>query len=253
MQNSNKPNSRRKFIITAAKGTALSIGLAGMSELLPACNTIKNIPIPPGISTGYQQQPLPYSYDSLEDVIDKLTMEIHYTKHAATYTKNLNEAAKAEGVDIKKPLEDVLSKISKYSVKMRNNAGGHYNHELFWKSMRPKTNDNKPAGNLMIAIEKGFGTFPGFKTQFNDAAKNRFGSGWAWLYRDASANLKIGSTANQDNTLMDISDIKGFPVLGLDVWEHAYYLKYQNKRADYIENWWNVVNWEFIQQRFDAI
>lgn len=252
--NTNNGNSRRKFILTTAKGTAaLSIGLAGMNEFLASCNSTKKTAASSGMTTGYSQQPLPYSYDSLENVIDKLTMEIHYSKHAATYTKNLNEAAKAEGADTIKPLEDLLSRISKYSAKMRNNAGGHYNHEIFWKSMRPKTIDNKPSGKLLEVIEKEFTSFAGFKSQFSDAAKNRFGSGWAWLYTDASKNLKIGSTANQDNPLMDVSDIKGFPILGLDVWEHAYYLKYQNKRADYIDNWWNVVNWAYIQQRYESL
>ena len=135
---------------------------------------------------------------------------------------------------------------------MRNNAGGHYNHEMFWKSMQPKKMDNKPTGNLAASIEKTFGSFVNFKTQFSDAAKTRFGSGWAWLYLDNSSILKIGSTPNQDNPLMDTSDIKGFPILGLDVWEHAYYLKYQNKRADYIENWWNVVNWNYAELRFNG-
>lgn len=251
---SNKDNGRRKFIATTAKGTAvLSLGLAGMNEFLASCNTTKKMAVSSGMTTGFTQQPLPYKYDALENVIDSLTMEIHYSKHAASYTKNLNDAAKAEAVDTNKPVEDVLSRISKYSVKMRNNAGGHYNHEMFWKSMRPKSTDNKPAGKLLDAIEKEFASFAGFKSQFSEAAKNRFGSGWAWLYVDAARNLKIGSTANQDNPLMDVSDIKGFPVLGIDVWEHAYYLKYQNKRADYIDNWWNVVNWSYIQQRFESI
>jgi Fe-Mn family superoxide dismutase len=180
-------------------------------------------------------------------------MEIHYSKHAAAYSKNVKEAAAAEVVDITKPLEAVLAKITAYSAKMRNNAGGHYNHELFWQCMRPKTTDNKPAGKLLEAIEKTFVSFADFKKQFADAGKNRFGSGWAWLYADKDKKIKIGSTPNQDNPLMDVSDIKGTPLLALDVWEHAYYLKYQNKRADYIENWWNVVNWDFVQQRFDNL
>jgi Fe-Mn family superoxide dismutase len=251
--NNHNGNGRRKFILTTAKGTAaLTLGLAGMNEFLASCNPSKNMAAP-GMATGFEQQPLPYAYDALENVIDAKTMEIHYSKHAAAYAKALAEAAKAEGVNTGKPLENVLNRISKYSVKMRNNAGGHYNHELFWKSMRPKSADNKPAGKLLAAIEQEFSSFANFKSKFSDAGKNRFGSGWAWLYTDAAKKLKIGSTANQDNPLMDVSDIKGFPVLGLDVWEHAYYLKYQNKRADYIDNWWQVVNWPFIQQRFEAI
>ena len=246
-------NSRRKFLKTTVKGTAaLSIGFGGMSELLSSCNTTKNIAVSSSMATPFVQQPLPYKFDSLENVIDKLTMEIHYSRHAATYTKNLIEAAAAEGVDTNKPVEDVLKKVSKYSIKMRNNSGGHYNHEMFWKSMRPKTNENKPSGKLIENIDKTFSSFGEFKNKFGDIAKNRFGSGWAWLYMEAGS-LKLGSTPNQDNPLMDVSEIKGFPILGLDVWEHAYYLKYQNKRADYIENWWNVVNWPYIQQRYESV
>lgn len=179
-------------------------------------------------------------------------MEIHYTKHAAAYATNLQAAAKKENVDMNKPLEDVLRNVSKYSTTIRNNGGGHYNHELFWKSMSPKS-DQKPSGKLAAAIEQSFGSFDTFKTQFSDAGKNRFGSGWAWLLVDADKKLRIGSTPNQDNPLMDVSDIKGFPLLGLDVWEHAYYLRYQNKRADYIANWWKVVDWKFIGDRFQSV
>jgi len=136
---------------------------------------------------------------------------------------------------------------------MRNNAGGHYNHELFWKSMRAPMEGAKPAGKLQAAIEKDFNSFDAFKTQFTDAGKNRFGSGWAWLVATADKKLVVTSTPNQDNPLMDISDVKGIPVLGLDVWEHAYYLKYQNRRPDYINAWWNVVNWDYIQARFESM
>ncbi len=242
--------SRRKFISDTAKGTiAAGIGLTTAGSFITSCASGKNI-AQKIMDTGFDQQPLPYKYDALENVIDAMTMEIHYTKHAAAYSKNVKDAAAAEAVDITKPLEDVLAKISKYSPKMRNNGGGHYNHELFWQCMRPKTTDNKPSGKLAAAIDKTFSSFAEFKKQFGDAGKNRFGSGWAWLYADKDKNLKIGSTPNQDNPLMDISDIKGTPLLALDVWEHAYYLKYQNKRADYVDNWWNVVNWDFVQQRF---
>ena len=199
----------------------------------------------------FKQTPLPYQYDGLEGSIDAKTMEIHYTKHAAGYAKNLNEAVKEENVAAGTSLENLLSKVSKYSTKMRNNAGGHYNHELFWKCMRPKTADNKPTGNLLQAIETEFGSFANFKSKFSDAGKTRFGSGWAWLYTDGAKKLHIGSTPNQDNPLMDVSDIHGFPLLGIDVWEHAYYLKYQNKRSDYIDGWWNLVNWDYVQSRFD--
>ena len=245
-------NSRRKFLKNTVKGAAVvTISSAAASTFLTSCATTKALTVPATFATGFDQQPLPYAYNALENVIDAKTMEIHYSKHAAAYSKALKEAAAAEAVDMAKPLENVLAKISKYSVKMRNNAGGHYNHEMFWKSMQPNKSDNKPDGNLAAAIEKTFGSFSNFKTKFSEAAKTRFGSGWGWLYLDATNSLKIGSTPNQDNPLMDKADIKGFPLLGLDVWEHAYYLKYQNKRADYIENWWNVVNWKYVETRFD--
>jgi superoxide dismutase, Fe-Mn family len=248
-----KTSNRRDFIATSLKGgLAIGIGLGATAPLLQSFSTADHFTTK-GLATGFDQQPLPYKYDALENVVDAMTMEIHYSKHAAAYSKNLKDAAAAEKVDITKPLEDVLAKISTYSAKMRNNGGGHYNHEMFWQCMQAKTADNKPTGNLQLAIGKAFGSFDEFKKQFADAGKNRFGSGWAWLYVDATKNLKIGSTPNQDNPLMDVCDIKGFPLLCLDVWEHAYYLKYQNKRADYIDNWWNVVNWNYVQQRFDKM
>ena len=244
---------RRKFIIdTAAGAAAITLGIAGLSSFATANNRSARA-MGTDNNTGFDQKPLPYSYNALEDIIDTMTMEIHYSKHAATYSKNLKDAAALEGVDTGKPLEEVLAKVSRYSAKMRNNAGGHYNHEMYWQSMRPKKENNKPADKLLEALEASFTTFANFKEKFGEAAKNRFGSGWAWLYMNENKSMKIGSTPNQDNPLMDISDIKGFPLLGIDVWEHAYYLKYQNKRADYIENWWNVVNWDYVQQRFEKI
>ncbi len=244
---------RRQFIAASLKGgLAIGLGLNASASFLESCAPAK-VAVANGFSTGFDQQPLPYKYDALENIIDAMTMEIHYSKHAAAYSKNLKDAATAEGVDVTKPLENLLAGISKYTPKMRNNGGGHYNHEMFWQCMRPKTEGNKPMGNLQLAIDKAFGNFDNFKKQFSDAGKNRFGSGWAWLYADQEKNLKIGSTPNQDNPLMDISEIKGFPLLALDVWEHAYYLKYQNKRADYIDNWWNVVNWDYVQLRFDKL
>jgi Fe-Mn family superoxide dismutase len=245
---------RRDFLKTSVKGTlAISIGAGAVSSLLESCSPTKNvIAMATPFKTGFDQKPLPYKYDALENVIDATTMEIHYTKHASAYSKNLKEAAQAEGI-ASMSLENILANVSKYSAKVRNNGGGHYNHEMFWQCMRPKQNNNMPSGKLLSAIESNFTSFANFKTQFNDAGKNRFGSGWAWLYADKNKALKIGSTPNQDNPLMNVSDIKGFPLLGLDVWEHAYYLKYQNKRADYIDNWWNVVNWDYVSQRYAAI
>jgi Fe-Mn family superoxide dismutase len=246
-----KPISRRSFLTTGTK-TAASIALAGLSggELLAGCISTKS-----GrgtLQTGFDQTPLPYSYADLEPVIDTRTMEIHYSKHAAAYSTNLKEAAKAEGVAMNQPLETVLQQISKYSMKLRNNGGGHYNHELFWRCMH-KGGTALETGQFRNALVQSFGSFEAFQTQLSDAGKNRFGSGWAWLYLDKDKQLRIGSTPNQDNPLMDLCDIKGTPLLGLDVWEHAYYLNYQNRRADYINNWWKVVNWNFVQGRYQVL
>jgi Fe-Mn family superoxide dismutase len=240
-------SNRRKFIIDSAKaGAALYLG----STLLSSCSSGAKVSSSK-YNTGFQQDPLPYSYNALSEAIDGTTMEIHYTKHAATYASNLQAAIKDENVNAKS-LEEVLSKVSKFSAKMRNNGGGHYNHELFWKVMSP-SGGNNPSGKLADAITSSFGSLESFKTQFSDAGKNRFGSGWAWLVVDNDKKLRIGSTPNQDNPLMDVAEIKGFPILGLDVWEHAYYLRYQNKRPDYITNWWKVVNWKYVQDRYESV
>jgi Fe-Mn family superoxide dismutase len=248
-----RSTGRRNFIGNTVKGSiALGLGLSSSGSILQSCSPAVKI----GASmahTGFDQQPLPYKYDALENVIDAMTMEIHYSKHASAYAKNLKEAAAAENVNVNEPLENVLAKISKYSAKMRNNGGGHYNHELFWQCMRPRREGNGPVGSLQLALGSAFGSLDAFKKQFADAGKNRFGSGWAWLYMNNDKKLVIGSTPNQDNPLMDVSDPKGFPLLCLDVWEHAYYLKYQNRRADYIDNWWNVVNWDLVQARYEKI
>ena len=237
---------RREFIIKTAKA---GLGFYMAPKILSPAKTTRRAST---YATGFSQTPLPYNYNALDTAIDAQTMEIHYTKHAAAYAANLNDAAKAEGVDTSKPLEDVLHKISKYSAKLRNNGGGHYNHELFWRCMTPSS-AGKPSGSLASAIDSSFGSFDAFKTGFADAGKNRFGSGWAWLFVDGDKRLRIGSTPNQDNPLMDVSEIKGFPLLGLDVWEHAYYLRYQNKRPDYIAAWWKVVNWDYVQSRFQSV
>jgi Fe-Mn family superoxide dismutase len=233
--------NRRQFIKTSGKA---SLAIAAL-PLTSKISSTSNVNV-----SEYQQQVLPYGYGALEPFIDAMTMEIHYTKHAAAYTKNLADACVAEKVDTNTTsLTALLKNISHYSPKMRNNAGGHYNHELFWQMMKPAP-ASIPTGKLSEAINKTFGSFEAFKTTFGDAAKTRFGSGWAWLLVKNDGSLAISSTPNQDNPLMDIAEIKGTPILGLDVWEHAYYLKYQNKRPDYINAWWNLVNWEFVQKKF---
>lgn len=240
-----KNTSRRKFIrSSAAVGIGSMLVTPSFNKLFAADkNTTVLSPI------NFDQQPLAYAYNALEPSIDAMTMEIHYTKHAAAYCKNVKEAAAAEGVNIKLPLEDLLKNISKYSVKMRNNGGGHFNHELFWKTLSPKTTE--PSGKFADAIFKSFGSTDEFKKQFADAAKSRFGSGWAWLLVNSDKKLVISSTPNQDNPLMDVAEIKGMPVFGLDVWEHAYYLKYQNRRAEYIDGFWKVINWDFVAERYN--
>ncbi len=191
---------------------------------------------------------LPYAFNALEPHIDARTMEIHHGKHHNAYVTNLNNAI--AGTDAEKlSLDEINKNISKYPAAVRNNGGGHYNHSLFWTILGPNAG-GVPAGKLGDAIKSTFGSFDEFKTKFAAAATGRFGSGWAWLVKDSSGKLVIGSTPNQDNPLMDIAEIKGTPVIGLDVWEHAYYLNYQNRRPDYIAAWWNVVNWNEAAKRF---
>ncbi len=195
---------------------------------------------------SFELPKLDYAYDALEPHIDARTMEIHHSKHHAGYTNNLNAAVK--GSDLEgKSIEDILSGVSGQSVAVRNNGGGFYNHNLFWKVMSPN-GGGAPTGEVLQAIEKNFGSFDAFKDEFSKAAATRFGSGWAWLVKQKDDSLVITSTPNQDNPLMDLAEVKGTPVLALDVWEHAYYLKYQNLRPDYISAFWNVVNWDEVSK-----
>jgi superoxide dismutase, Fe-Mn family len=193
---------------------------------------------------------LPYAFNALEPHIDARTMEIHHGKHHNAYVTNLNNAI--AGTDAEKlSIEEINKNISKYPAPVRNNGGGHYNHSLFWTILGPNAG-GKPSGELASAIDAAFTSFDEFKTKFGAAATGRFGSGWAWLIKDASGKLQITSTPNQDNPLMDVAEVKGTPLLGLDVWEHAYYLNYQNRRPDYITAFWNVVNWNEVAKRFAA-
>jgi Fe-Mn family superoxide dismutase len=239
---SSSKQNRRQFLTKSGKAGIAIATMPLFSKLAPS--SLINV-------SEFQQQPLPYAYNALEPFIDAMTMEIHYTKHAATYAKNLADACVAEKVDTNTTgLPLLLNNISKYSVKMRNNAGGHYNHELFWQLMKPAP-ATAPSGALAEAIQRTFGSLADFQKAFGEAAKARFGSGWAWLIVKVDGTLVICSTPNQDNPLMDIAENKGYPILGLDVWEHAYYLKYQNRRPDYINSWWNLVNWEVVGKRYD--
>lgn len=193
---------------------------------------------------------LPYDFNALEPHIDAKTMEIHHGKHHNAYVTNLNGAV--EGTDLAdKSLEELMKNISSASAAVRNNGGGHYNHSLFWTILSPN-GGGAPSGDLAKAIDDKFGSFDKFKEEFNKAAATRFGSGWAWLSVDSSGALQVSSTPNQDNPLMDVADVKGTPILGLDVWEHAYYLNYQNRRPDYISAFWSVVNWDEVSKRYAA-
>ncbi len=196
---------------------------------------------------AFELPKLDYDYKALEPYIDAQTMEIHHTKHHGGYTAKLNDAIK--GTELEgKALEDIFGKISRYSAAVRNNGGGFYNHGLFWKILSPK-GGGEPQGDLLNAINKSFGSFENFRNEFSNTAAGIFGSGWAWLIKTGEG-LKVTSTPNQDNPLMDLATVKGTPVLGLDVWEHAYYLKYQNRRPEYISAFWNIVYWEEAAKRF---
>jgi Fe-Mn family superoxide dismutase len=192
---------------------------------------------------------LPYAFNALEPHIDARTMEIHHGKHHNAYVTNLNNAI--AGTDAENlSIEDICKNISKYPAAVRNNGGGHYNHSLFWTILSPAA--GSPSGALSDAINAAFGNLDEFKTKFAAAGATRFGSGWAWLIVDGNGKLAITSTPNQDNPLMDVAEVKGTPILGLDVWEHAYYLNYQNRRPDYIAAFWSVVNWSEVAKRFGA-
>lgn len=198
---------------------------------------------------SFQLPSLPYAFDALEPYVDALTMEIHHGKHHAAYTNNLNAALK-DTPNEGKSIEELMSHTSVLPIAVRNNGGGFYNHSLFWTILKP-AGGGIPSGDLGDAIQKYFSSFDKFKELFSNAAATRFGSGWAWLLVNQNKELIISSSPNQDNPLMDISEIKGTPILGLDVWEHAYYLKYQNKRPDYIAAFWNIINWDEVSRRFN--
>ncbi|RYG30027.1 MAG: superoxide dismutase [Chitinophagaceae bacterium] len=193
--------------------------------------------------------PLPYAYDALEPHIDTQTMQIHHDKHHQAYVDNLNKAI-AGTPNENKTLEELVASAGTISAAVRNNGGGHWNHTFFWESMN-KSGGGAPSGKLMEAINRDLGSFDAFKEKFSQAGATRFGSGWAWLGLN-NGKLVICSTPNQDNPLMDVAECKCTPILGVDVWEHAYYLKYQNKRADYLTAFWNVVDWKKVEERFDA-
>lgn len=232
-------SDRRTFI----KNSAMAAGSLALFSIRAKAGFAEAAETP-----AFTLPPLGFEYTALEPHIDALTMEIHYTKHHKAYVDNLNKAVAAEKIE-NTDLEGLLKNCSHFSAAIRNNGGGHYNHSFFWKLITPGAS-GEPEGKLKEAILSAFGSLENFKTKFGDAAKNRFGSGWAWLIVNKEGKLDIASTPNQDNPLMDISELKGKPVLGLDVWEHAYYLHYQNRRPDYINAWWNVVNWKQAEKNY---
>lgn len=237
---------RRKFIYALGAIPAASVLGKVDNQLNKFTNHLRST----NKMAKFELPKLEYAYDALEPYIDKMTMEIHYSKHHNAYVTNLNKAV--EGTENEgKTLEAMFSNISKLPVAIRNNGGGHWNHSLFWTLMK-KNGGGKPTGKVADAVNSAFGSFDEFKTKFSTAAATRFGSGWAWLLVQ-NGKLVVSSTPNQDNPLMDVAEVKGTPILGLDVWEHAYYLKYQNRRPEYIENWWNVVNWDKASELFSKV
>ena len=199
---------------------------------------------------AFELAPLPYANNALEPHFDALTMEIHHDRHHNAYVTNLNAAIKDTPLE-GKSLEELFASISTLTPAVRNNGGGHYNHDLFWNILSAN-GGGSPVGTLAAAIDAKFGSFDAFKEEFKKAGITRFGSGWAWLVAQKDGFIAVSSTPNQDNPLMDVADVKGFPVIGLDVWEHAYYLKFQNKRPDYIDAFWSVVDWNKAEERYLA-
>ncbi len=233
--------NRKEFLQTIAGGTLAVSFIGTAASCTPGAAAREVAP--------FKQADLPYDFGALEPYFDAQTMEIHYTKHHAAYISNLNKGL--EGTELAdKTLEELLQTAGTVATGIRNNAGGHWNHRFFWELLAPGKG-GEPTGKVADAINAQFGSFDTFKEEFSKAGLGRFGSGWAWLVAD-NGTLSIGSTPNQDNPLMDISDLKGTPVLGLDVWEHAYYLKYQNKRGEFIDAFWNVVNWDKVASLLPA-
>ncbi|MEO5644760.1 MAG: superoxide dismutase [Bacteroidia bacterium] len=242
-------NSRRAFL---QKSLLAGIGISLLGKNVLNAEEQKEAIHFLSIAAPYSLPPLPYPYDALEPHIDSTTMEIHHDKHHQGYVTNLNKALESVK-DAPATLEELLKNVSKYPMAIRNNGGGHWNHSFFWTTLRPSSSASVagyPYGKLADAINASFGSFEKFKEQFSAAGKDRFGSGWAWLIIGADKKLAICSTPNQDNPLMDIAEVKGTPLLALDVWEHAYYLKYQNRRADYMNAFWNVVNWDKVGELY---
>jgi Fe-Mn family superoxide dismutase len=234
------------FLIVAVAVAAMTLALSGPVLAQQPALTNENIPV------VFTLPALPYSVDALEPVVDAKTMTFHHSRHHQSYVNTLNEAIAADPALADQSLEEIIAKASSLSAVVRNNAGGHWNHSFFWETMAPVTQSGHPSAELVAAINARFGSFDDFKARFMAAGASRFGSGWVWLIVDSDGQLTITSTPNQDNPLMDVAEMKGTPILGNDVWEHAYYLKHQNSRANYLEDWWKVVNWRVVSDRFSV-
>ncbi len=249
MKNSDESSkSRREFLKKSSILAIGGIGVISSSNLIGSPSLGDSLFFPP--KSEFTLPPLGYEFNALEPYIDAKTMEIHYTKHHQAYVNNLNKAMGENNILVD-TIDELLRRISAYPATVRNNAGGHYNHSLFWELMKPSTGgtNSGKAGEALIST---FGSLENFMTKFSAAGMGRFGSGWAWL-AVSDGKLVIGSTPNQDNPLMDNSEFKGTPILALDVWEHAYYLQYQNRRADYIAKWWNTINWNKVNELFSKL
>lgn len=237
-----------KFPLLLAATAFLAFPVAACAQVQAQPQAIPTVPASPAFTLA----PLPYAADALEPAIDAQTMTIHHGKHHQAYVTNLNAAVAADPKLSGMTLERLVANAGTLSDTIRNNAGGHWNHNFFWSIMAPPTQTGTASPELMAAITASFGSMDAFKTAFAKAGTSRFGSGWVWLIIGADGKLAITSTPNQDNPLMDVAEIKGTPVLGNDVWEHAYYLKYQNRRADYLAGWWQVVNWTKVSENYAA-
>ena len=239
---------RRKFLSSLGL-LAITPAVTKAGKLTKNFDSIININRSNKMSK-FELPKLPYAYDALEPYIDARTMEIHHSKHHQAYVNNLNKAVEGTAME-GKSLEQLFAEISKLPTAVRNNGGGVYNHNLFWEIMGPNKG-GEPTGKLAEAINSDLGGFAKFKETFTNAAMTRFGSGWAWLLV-SNGKLVVSSTPNQDNPLMDLTEVKGTPILGVDVWEHAYYLKFQNRRNEYLETFFNVINWDEVAKRFDSV
>jgi Fe-Mn family superoxide dismutase len=236
------PIADRRTLLRATAAAGFVAGFPGVATA--ALSTL-----PQERKMAFELPPLPYAYDALEPTIDKETMTFHHDKHHKAYTDKLNEGVEKDGLT-GKSIEDILANISSASAQVRNNGGGYWNHDFFWNTMAAKSDRGEPSAELKAAIERDFGSIDKMKEEFNTKGAGQFGSGWAWLIVGEDGKLKITSTPNQDNPLMDVVSDKGTPLLGNDVWEHAYYLTYRNDRGGYLKAWWDVVNWNVVSKRF---